>query len=137
MYIQRVIPVCHQVRLLRAILTHFRRSRPRVFYKKDVLRNFAKCTGKHLCQRFFLNKVAGLRPKACNFIKKKSLAQVFSCEFCEISKNTFFPEHLRWLLLSLESFPNFDKLNPCDFERTVSDNENTGGGVCSSTMQTK
>ena len=29
-------------------------------------------------------------PKACNFIKKESLAQVFSCEFCRISKNTFF-----------------------------------------------
>ena len=28
--------------------------------------------------------------KACNFIKKESLAQVFSCEFCEISKNIFF-----------------------------------------------
>ena len=28
--------------------------------------------------------------QACNFIKKESLAQVFSCEFCEISKNTFF-----------------------------------------------
>ena len=27
---------------------------------------------------------------ACNFLKKESLAQVFSCEFCEISKNTFF-----------------------------------------------
>ena len=26
---------------------------------------------------------------ACNFIKKEILAQVFSCEFCEISKNTF------------------------------------------------
>ena len=26
---------------------------------------------------------------------KKRLAQVFSCEFCEISKNTFFTEHLR------------------------------------------
>ena len=26
---------------------------------------------------------------ACNFIEK-SLAQVFSCEFCEISKDTFF-----------------------------------------------
>ena len=25
-----------------------------------------------------------------NFIEKESLAQVFSCEFCEISKNTFF-----------------------------------------------
>ena len=27
--------------------------------------------------------------EACNFIKKKTLAQVLSCEFCEISKNTF------------------------------------------------
>ena len=29
------------------------------------------------------------RPKTCNFIKKEILALVFSCEFCEISKNTF------------------------------------------------
>ena len=28
-------------------------------------------------------------PDACNFIKKGTLAQVFSCEFNEISKNTF------------------------------------------------
>ena len=28
-------------------------------------------------------------------IKKESLAQVLSCEFCEISKNTFSTEHLR------------------------------------------
>ena len=27
---------------------------------------------------------------ACNFIKRETLARVFSCEFCEISKNTFF-----------------------------------------------
>ena len=27
--------------------------------------------------------------QACNFIKKETLAQVFSCDFCEISKNTF------------------------------------------------
>ena len=26
---------------------------------------------------------------ACNFIKKETLVQVFSCEFCEISKNNF------------------------------------------------
>ena len=32
-------------------------------------------------------------------LKKEILAQVFPCEFCEISKNTFFTEHLRWLLL--------------------------------------
>ena len=31
-----------------------------VFCKKGVLRNFAKCTGKHLCQSFFFNKVVGL-----------------------------------------------------------------------------
>ena len=28
--------------------------------------------------------------RACNFIKKETLAQVFSCEFCETLKNTFF-----------------------------------------------
>ena len=37
---------------------------------------------------YFINKTP------CNFIKKETLAQVFSCEFCEISKNTFFTEHL-------------------------------------------
>ena len=35
------------------------------------------------------------RPEACNFIKKETqVAQVFSCEFCDISKSTFFPEHV-------------------------------------------
>ena len=28
--------------------------------------------------------------QACKFIKKETLAQVFSCEFYEISKNSFF-----------------------------------------------
>ena len=35
-----------------------------------------------------------MNSKACNFIKKETLAQVFSCEFCENFKNTFFTEHL-------------------------------------------
>ena len=73
-------------------------SRPEVFCKKGVLRNFTKFTGKHLCQSLFFNKVAG---QACNFIKKETLAQVFPCEFCEISKNIFFIEHLWWLFLSV------------------------------------
>ena len=30
-----------------------------------------------------------LQAEACNFIKKETLTQVLSCEFCEISKNTF------------------------------------------------
>ena len=33
------------------------------------------------------------RPEGCNFVKKETLTQVLSCEFCEICKNTFFPEH--------------------------------------------
>ena len=36
-------------------------SRPEMFCKKGVLRNFAKFTRKHLCQSLFFNKVAGLR----------------------------------------------------------------------------
>ena len=35
-----------------------------------------------------------VKNQACSFIKKETLAQVFSCEFGEISKNTFFTEHL-------------------------------------------
>ena len=66
------------------------RSLPEVFYIEDIFRNFAKFIGKHLCQSLFFNKVAGLRHKACNFIKKETLAQLFSCEFCQISKNTIF-----------------------------------------------
>ena len=30
-----------------------------------------------------------------NFIKEETVAQVFSREFCEISRNTLFQEHLR------------------------------------------
>ena len=32
--------------------------------------------------------------EASNFIKIETLAQVFSCESCEISKSTFFTEHV-------------------------------------------
>ena len=50
-----------------------RNSRPEVFCEKGVLRNFAQFRGKHLCESLFFNKVAG---RACNFIKKETLAQV-------------------------------------------------------------
>ena len=40
---------------------------------------------------------------ACNFIKKETLAQVFSRKFCEISKSTILTEHL-WL--TIDSFRN-------------------------------
>ena len=60
--------------------------------KKGVLRNVTKVTGKDLYQSLFFNKVAGLRP--ATLLKKETLAQVFSYEFCNISKNAFFTEHI-------------------------------------------
>ena len=38
----------------------------------------------------FCNKKGVLKAKAFNFIKKETLAKMFSCEFCDIFKNTFF-----------------------------------------------
>ena len=58
-----------------------RSSHRRSSVRKGVLLDFTKFTGKHLCQSFFFNKVAGLR--------LQTLAQVFSFESCEISQNTF------------------------------------------------
>ena len=93
-----------------------------MFCKNDVLRNFTRFTGKHLCQSLFFNKV--------NFIKKETLAQVFFCEFCEISKNTFFKEHL-WTTASVNScfsiiFSIFNKLKilckDCLIDLSVSKN---------------
>ena len=63
--------------LSRFITLLYRSSRPEVFCKKCVLENSAKFTELHLCQSLFFNKV-----EACNFIKKETLGQVFSCEFC-------------------------------------------------------
>ena len=53
-----ILRVCNNE--IRIIL--FRSSRPEVFCKKGVLRNFTKFTGKHLCQSLFFKKVTGLRP---------------------------------------------------------------------------
>ena len=52
--------VLHQFRVRRT-----RSSDPEEKKKKGVLRNFAKFTGKLLCQSLFFNKVVGLR----NFAK--------------------------------------------------------------------
>ena len=61
-------------------------------FTKGALINFTKSTGKHMRQSLFLNKVTGLR--AATLLKQKFWHIFFSCEFCEISKNTLFTEHL-------------------------------------------
>ena len=50
------------------------------------------------------------RPVACNFIKKETLTQVFSCEFCEICKNIFFTEHF-WTTAFDTQMKSMDKIH--------------------------
>ena len=102
-----------------------RSSRPEVFCKKCVLGNFVKFAGKHQCQRFFFNKVAGLlkltikTPKLrqwrhfgvfiVNFerpvtLLTKSLWRMcFPVNFAKFLRTPFFTDQLRWMFLKMRS----------------------------------
>ena len=58
--------------------------------KKGVPQNFAKFTGKHLCQSLFFNWVAGIKLMA-----QRLWHRCFPMNFFKVFKNTFFTEHLR------------------------------------------
>ena len=64
-----------------------RRSHRRCSIKKDVLTNFTKFTGKHLCQCLFFNKVAGLRP--ATLLKKRLWHRCFSVNFVKFLRKPF------------------------------------------------
>ena len=49
---------------------------PEVFCKKDVLRNFAKFTGEHMCRSLFFNKVAGLSLGPSDSITENSIVDI-------------------------------------------------------------
>ena len=71
--------------LSRGVLKNFRSSRPDVSVKK-VLLEISQNSQESTCARVsFLNK---WQDSGLNFVKKQTLAQLFSCELCEISKNT-------------------------------------------------
>ena len=105
-------------RLLSSLV--YRSSHRSCSVRKSALRNFAKFTGKHLCQSISLliklqksfhiwtknGEILRISPysvripeKACNFIETEILTQDFYCKLCEISKNTIFTEH-RWVIAS-------------------------------------
>ena len=80
-----------------------RGSHRRCSVRKNVLKNFAKFAGKHLCQSLFFNKVTRLRP--ATLLKKGLWHRCFPMNFCKISKNNFFTEHL-WTITPLDDcFP--------------------------------
>ena len=60
---------------------------PEVLCENGVLKHLTRSTGKYLYQILFFNKAAGF--KTAILLKRETLTQVFSCEFCEIFKNTF------------------------------------------------
>ena len=80
-----------------------RSSRSEVLRTKGVLKNFAKSTGKHLCQSFFFNKVADLR--LATLLKKRLRHRCFPVSFAKFLRTPFFTEHLQWLLLKITSHP--------------------------------
>ena len=64
-----------------------RSSRLEVLCKTGVFRNFVKFTGKHLCQRLFFNKVAGLR--ALTLLKKRLWHKCFPVNFVNLPRKSF------------------------------------------------
>ena len=75
-----------------------RSSRPEMFCKEGVLRNFTKFIRKHLCHSLVSNKVADLRP--ATLFKKSFWHRCFPVNFVKFLRTTFCMEHLWWLLLN-------------------------------------
>ena len=80
------------------ILTVVRSSHQRCSVTKVVLRNFTKFTGKHLYQRLFFNKVAGLSP--ASLLKKKLWHRCFPVNFAKFLRTGFLSNTSRRVLLS-------------------------------------
>ena len=75
----------------RLFLFNFENSSTIFFLKIFYLENSGKYTEKTICDSLFLNKIASLQPDT---LSKKTLAQVFSWDFCENLRNTFLIELL-------------------------------------------
>ena len=90
-------------------------SRSDVFCKKDVLRNFTKFTGKHLCQSLFFNKVAGL-------LKKRLWQRYFPVNFVKFPRTPFLTKHLWWLLLDVSYAYYIFILWTLKIKRSISNN---------------
>ena len=77
-----------------------RNSHRRCFVKKDVIRNFVKFTGKHLCQGLFFNKVADLKP--ATLLKKRLWRRRFPVNFVKFVRTSFLHNISGRLLLISE-----------------------------------
>ena len=78
----------------------FQKQPIELFYKKSVLRNFTKFTGKPLCHGLFFNKAAGLRPATLS--KKKLWYRCLPVNFAELLRIPFLQNTSGQLLLCFE-----------------------------------
>ena len=74
----------------------------KVFFKKGVLRNFAKLTGKRLCQSLFFDKVVG----PATLLKKRLWQRCFPVIFAKFLKTPFSQNTSGRLLLDNTSLPS-------------------------------
>ena len=58
-----------------------------MFFKKGVPTNFAKLTGKHMCQSLFFNDVAGFRPTT--LLKKRLWQRYFPVSFAKFVRTHY------------------------------------------------
>ena len=82
--------------------SHKGSSRPEVFCKEGVLRNFAKFTGKHLRKSLFFNEIAGLRP--ATLWKKRLWHRSFPVNFAKFLRTPLLQNTSRRLLLSQKNW---------------------------------
>ena len=74
--------------------TNNRSSHSQIFFKVNVLKNFANFTGKHLCWSLFFFLTT------CNFIKDRLQHRCFPVKFLKFLRTPFYIEHLQRLLLN-------------------------------------
>ena len=79
-----------------------RSSHRRCSTRKGVLRNFAKFTGKDLCQSLFFNKATGLRP--ATLLKKKLWRRCFPVNFAKFLRTLFLQNTPGRLILEFQLF---------------------------------
>ena len=78
---------------------HFTEAAPRCSLKKGVLRNFAKSTGKHLCQSLLFNKVGGLM--SATLLKNRLWHRCFPSNFTKFLRTPSLQNTSGWLLSTL------------------------------------
>ena len=92
--------------ILEIIFRILRSTHRRCSVKKGVIGNFAKSTGKHLCQSLFFNKVTGLRP--ATLFKERLWHWLFFVSFGKFPRKAFLQNTSGRLLMNFITIKNRD-----------------------------